>query len=122
LFDDVQIEVIVSNATSSRFKPTTGVLQGSILSPYLYSVYINQLPALLRDQSLNLAQPLEVCHFATSITSLLYADDVVLIADSSRFPTLLQKCEEHSQLLGYRWNPLKCAIVAPSSDTSTYFL
>ncbi|KAG0783481.1 hypothetical protein G6F22_008669 [Rhizopus arrhizus] len=122
LFDDVQIEVIVSNATSSRFKPTTGVLQGSILSPYLYSVYINQLPALLRDQPLNLAQPLEVCHFATSITSLLYADDVVLIADSNRLPTLLQQCEEHSQLLGYRWNPLKCAIVAPSSDTSTYFL
>ncbi|KAG1222028.1 hypothetical protein G6F35_005580 [Rhizopus arrhizus] len=44
LFDEVQIEVLVSNATSRRFHPKTGVLQGSILSPYLYSVYINQLP------------------------------------------------------------------------------
>ncbi|KAG1137016.1 hypothetical protein G6F38_011621 [Rhizopus arrhizus] len=45
LFDDVQIEVLLSNATSRQFRPNTGVLQGSILSPYLYSVYINQLPA-----------------------------------------------------------------------------
>ncbi|KAG1627711.1 hypothetical protein G6F44_012118 [Rhizopus delemar] len=39
LFDEVQIEVLLSNATSRRFHPKTGVLQGSILSPYLYSVY-----------------------------------------------------------------------------------
>ncbi|KAG1040092.1 hypothetical protein G6F43_012360 [Rhizopus delemar] len=39
LFDEVQIEVLLSNATSRRFHPKTGVLQGSILSPYLYSIY-----------------------------------------------------------------------------------
>ncbi|KAG0987177.1 hypothetical protein G6F29_002696 [Rhizopus arrhizus] len=35
---------------------------------------------------------------------------------------LLQQCEEHSHRLGYRWNPLKCAILAPSSDTQAYSL
>ncbi|KAI8967051.1 hypothetical protein BDF20DRAFT_891932, partial [Mycotypha africana] len=35
---------------------------------------------------------------------------------------LLNKCEEHSHSLGYHWNPLKCAVVAPSSDTSSYSL
>ncbi|KAG2225960.1 hypothetical protein INT45_006656 [Circinella minor] len=48
LFDDVYIEVVISNTNSYRFSPTTGVLQGSILSPFLYSLYINSLPALLR--------------------------------------------------------------------------
>ncbi|KAG1443425.1 hypothetical protein G6F46_012007 [Rhizopus delemar] len=52
LFDEVQIEVLLSNATSRRFHPKTGVLQGSILSPYLYSVYINQLPVYLRRQAI----------------------------------------------------------------------
>ena len=51
LFNDVSIEVIVSNATSHRFSLTTGVLQeGSILSPFLYSLYINSLPGILRNK------------------------------------------------------------------------
>lgn len=33
--DPLQIEVLLSNASYCRFSPKTGVLQGSILSPYL---------------------------------------------------------------------------------------
>lgn len=40
LFDEVQIEVLLSNVTPTRFKPVTGILQGSILFPFHYSVYI----------------------------------------------------------------------------------
>ncbi|KAG1390970.1 hypothetical protein G6F58_012824 [Rhizopus delemar] len=49
LFDDVSVSVLVSNHSSTAFSPVTGVLQGSVLSPHLYSVYINTLPALLRQ-------------------------------------------------------------------------
>ncbi|KAG1442779.1 hypothetical protein G6F56_010928 [Rhizopus delemar] len=49
LFDDVSISVLISNHSSSPFSPVTGVLQGSVLSPHLYSVYINTLPPLLRQ-------------------------------------------------------------------------
>ena len=48
LFNDVLIEVVISNAVLHRFSPITRVLQGSILSPFLYPLYINSLPALLR--------------------------------------------------------------------------
>ncbi len=48
LFDQVQIKVLLDNHISYRFSPVTGALQGSILSPFLYSIYINQLPARLR--------------------------------------------------------------------------
>ncbi|KAG1333798.1 hypothetical protein G6F62_006643 [Rhizopus arrhizus] len=122
LFDDAHIEVIVSNASSYRFSPTTGVLQGSILSPFLYSLYINELPSLLRRQALDAALTTNVCQFTKSINCLLYADDVVLIADSPDLEVLLQQCEAHSQRLGYRWNPSKCAILAPGSDTRSYSL
>ncbi|KAG1442291.1 hypothetical protein G6F56_011126 [Rhizopus delemar] len=49
LFDDVSISVLISNHSSFPFSPVTGVLQGSVLSPHLYSVYINTLPPLLRQ-------------------------------------------------------------------------
>ncbi|KAG0733200.1 hypothetical protein G6F23_013578 [Rhizopus arrhizus] len=49
LFDDVSVSVLVSNHSSAPFSPVTGVLQGSVLSPHLYSVYINTLPSLLRQ-------------------------------------------------------------------------
>jgi hypothetical protein len=52
----------------------------------------------------------------------LYADDVVLIAAPQDLAILLQQCEDHSHRLGYRWNPLKCAILAPSLDTQEYSL
>ncbi|KAG1145661.1 hypothetical protein G6F38_005494 [Rhizopus arrhizus] len=118
LFDEVQIEVLVSNATSRRFHPKTGVLQGSILSPYLYSVYINQLPVYLRPQTIKEdTSPLQL---APLLNCLLYADDVVLIANSSTMVDLLQKCEEHSMQMGYRWNPSKCVILDNQPQTIEY--
>ncbi|KAG1136779.1 hypothetical protein G6F38_011798 [Rhizopus arrhizus] len=105
-----------------RTPPTTGVLQGSILSPFLYSMYINQLPSLLRHQPPDEAPSQDICRLTESLNCLLYADDVVLIANPTELEVLLQKCEEHSQRLGYRLNPLKCAILAPPTDSRRYAL
>ncbi|KAG1159173.1 hypothetical protein G6F36_014096 [Rhizopus arrhizus] len=109
LFDEVQIEVLLNNATSTRFSPITGVLQGSILSPFLYSVYINELPQILRLHPLS--SDLTPTDLIPRLNCLLYADDVVLIATKDDMGTLLQSCENHSYQLGYRWNPSKCVIL-----------
>ncbi|EIE92465.1 hypothetical protein RO3G_16987 [Rhizopus delemar RA 99-880] len=45
------------------------------------------------------------------LNCLLYADDVVLIAERTTMTSLLRKCEEHSLQMGYRWNPSKCVIL-----------
>ncbi|KAG1567178.1 hypothetical protein G6F50_008451 [Rhizopus delemar] len=118
LFDEVQIEVLLSNATSRRFHLKTGVLQGSILSPYLYSVYINQLPVYLRHQAIEDDTP--PLYLAPLLNCLLYADDVILIANRSTMVDLLRKCEEHSIQMGYRWNPPKCIILDNQPQTVEY--
>ena len=51
LFDDVVVKVVLSNMASRDIYPRHGVLQGSILSPFLYSVFIDSLPRLLRSVS-----------------------------------------------------------------------
>jgi hypothetical protein len=108
LFDHVHIEVLLGGQRSSSFWPATGVLQGSILSPFLYSIYINTLPPALRSLS-RVAVPR--LYNGVWINSFLYADDVVIIGTSETMPQLLQKAEEHSRLLGYRWNPSKSVVV-----------
>ena len=47
MFDDVQIAVILQNFQSRYIYPAKGVLQGSILSPLLYAVFIDTLPRRL---------------------------------------------------------------------------
>jgi hypothetical protein len=115
LFDNVLIEVLVSGARSPTFWPGTGVLQGSILSPFLYSVYINTLPAALRSISMPSSRVFGTMpqrkYDALWINALLYADDVVLIGTAETMPRLLKKAEEHSIASGYRWNPLKSVVV-----------
>ncbi|KAG0734435.1 hypothetical protein G6F23_012400 [Rhizopus arrhizus] len=120
VFDEVQIEVLLNNATSTRFSPVTGVLQGSILSPFLYSTYINELPRLLRLQPIT--ADISPTEFILQLNYLLYADDMVLIAAKADMPSLLKSCEDHSYELGYRWNPSKCVILDPTQPSSNYTL
>ncbi|KAG2213294.1 hypothetical protein INT45_012597 [Circinella minor] len=61
LFNDVSITVILKNHTSRSIRPRRGVLQGSILSPILYAVFIDSLPKKLRlstaDSILHMEMP-----------------------------------------------------------------
>ncbi|EIE83594.1 hypothetical protein RO3G_08299 [Rhizopus delemar RA 99-880] len=59
---------------------------------------------------------------APPMNCLLYADDVVLIADKEQMVHLLKKCEDHSHKLGYRWNPKKCVILDPTDQPLKYTL
>ena len=116
LFDDVSISVLLANQTSRPFSPTTGVLQGSVLSPHLYSIYINSLPKLLRD----VASPTTptVSDPPIPINCLLYADDVAIIGSALSVSSMLRLAEQHSFSNGYRWNPAKCAVLNPPSRQS----
>ena len=111
LFDHVTINVLLQNHTSASFQPTTGVLQGSVLSPHLYSIYINSLPKLLREAAT--PQTLTVGTEIMPINTLLFADDVAIIGTHEEVQHMLNLAADHSLKLGYRWSPMKCAISNP---------
>ncbi|KAG0749431.1 hypothetical protein G6F24_015241 [Rhizopus arrhizus] len=97
----------------------------SVLSPHLYSVYINTLPSLLRQVAAPATHLVPSSGSANAgmvpVNSLLFADDVAVIGSAKSVKEMLKLCEQHSLSLGYRWNPTKCAVLnhPPSSSTSS---
>jgi hypothetical protein len=83
---------------------SAGVLQGSVLSPLLYSIYLDPLvevpsPSLPYNDG--------------RINCFLYADDIALVAHSAAdLNSLLAICEEDSLQRGYRFSPAKCVVVS----------
>lgn len=123
LFNQVHIEVLLNGHISSApFMPSTGVLQGSTLSPHLYSIYINSLAQTLRNEPLSTHSIYsQVCapssimvpgnNNSLILNSLFFADDVVILGNANNAQALLNLAEQHSISLGYRWNPLKSALI-----------
>ena len=93
-------------ASSTPFTVSNGVRQGGVLSPVLFSIYLDEL--LMKLESLGVG-----CfwnnHFAGA---LAYADDIVLLAPSaSALRILLASCESHGSRLGLQFNPLKTQLI-----------
>ncbi|KAG2178935.1 hypothetical protein INT43_001782 [Umbelopsis isabellina] len=109
LFDDVTTSVLLSNHISPPTSPATGVLQGSVLSPHLYSIYINTLPSVLREAATQLTTT--VGSPPIPINSLLFADDVALLGTPTEVQQMLDIAAAYSLKQGYRWSPTKCAVL-----------
>jgi hypothetical protein len=113
LYDGCEGEVVVQGSRSQPFPMRTGVRQGCALSPMLFNVYIDHIArtaldtpdmvalgfpfAYAIDGQLHPPLPLSA-HASTvtvgRITFLMYADDIVLLADSREGLTaLMQRLE-----------------------------
>lgn len=121
LFDDVQVSVLISNHSSAPFSIATGLLQGSVLSPHLYSVYINSLPGVLRQAATGNTTmvPVPGVDSPVAVNSLLFADDVAIFGSKIEVQNMLDIAARHSYGLGYRWNPTKCMVLNAPSTTSS---
>ena len=77
LYDDIKCCVQINGMLTDTFRVQRGVKQGCLISPTLFSVYINDLADDLKSANLG------VNVNETIINLLMYADDVVLLTDAA---------------------------------------
>jgi hypothetical protein len=105
LSDHNSTRVLINGQKSRKIVHQVGLWQGTILSPIIYAYFIDDLPLLLA----RLAQ--SKVH-RTSVASLLYADDIALIAhDRDHMQALFDLCVTFNIKKGFRFSPAKCKVL-----------
>jgi hypothetical protein len=106
MFNTVSRSVLVHGEYTENFEVTAGVPQGSVLSPYLYAVYINGLHEALRNAGLGIRV------YGRLVPLLLYADDVVLLARSpAELQRMLFVLDEYAAKWRFSFNQKKSKVV-----------
>ena len=95
-----------NNTVSSSFNMETGVKQGSVLSAYLFTLYMDNLVNALINTRVG-------CMMGSRlVNTLVYADDVVLIAPSvGALKILLKECEAFTNTHHVNFNSNKSSLL-----------
>ena len=106
LYQDTKCTVKVNGERTPWFRVPSGVKQGCVLSPTMFSVYINDLAVRINDARLGVSVGDAI------LSILLYADDIALIApDASSLQSMLDIVAEWSNTWGLSINPRKTKVV-----------
>ena len=96
------------HGTTDCFQIGKGVCQGCILSPCLFTLYVEYI---MRNAGLDEAQAgIEIAR--RNINNLRYADDTTLTAENKERQSLLMKVKEESEKVGLKFNIHKTKIMA----------
>ena len=118
LYRDVKCCVRVNGNNTPWFDVTSGVKQGCVLSPTMFSVFINDLATRINEAGLGVSVD------DTIISILLYADDIALIApDPKSLQSMLDIVSDWCRMWGLAINPQKSKVVhfRPPSIQQTDF-
>ena len=116
LFDFNESSLVIKGKKGNSIKNSCGLIQGSVLAPILFNVFINSLAVKLTEipSQINLA--------GTNINCLLYADDIVLLGKTkAHLQRLLKICETWSIRFGITFAIHKCAVIL-SNDLENWEL
>ena len=106
IYKDLSGEVKVGEVLSEPFGMTCGLRQGCVLSPMLFSLYINSLVEKLKAAGVGVE-----CR-GRLITALLYADDAVLVAeDEGQMRVSLGVLSEWCKQWSVEVNVEKCGVM-----------
>lgn len=101
-----KLRVTYNGASSDWFGVSNGVKQGAVLSPTLYSVYVDNLLCKIRDQGLG-------CHIGNVCCGVIgYADDLLLLAPTREsLQHMISICEAYASEYDIKFNGLKSQLM-----------
>ena len=99
---------------SSSFTVSNGVRQGGVLSPVLFTIYMDELLLQLKHNAVG-------CHWDHHFAgAFCYADDLILLAPSlSALRIMLHTCESFSVSHGLKFNASKTQLIRFGSSPSS---
>ena len=92
LYTKQKLQVKWDNCISHKFDVTNGVRQGGILSPLLFTVYVDELLIKLKSNGIG-------CHMGNQFVGALgYADDIILLCPTvAGLKKMISICEEYAK-------------------------
>ncbi|MES9883146.1 MAG: reverse transcriptase family protein [Sedimenticola sp.] len=107
MYKNIRLAIRHSNETSDFYKCSTGLLQGEALSPFLFSLLINDLELDLMHNSCPSINIEEI-----NIFILMYADDTVLLAESAAgLQTIINQLDNYTTEWGLTINVAKTKVL-----------
>ena len=110
-------QVRYQNNTSYKFNTSQGVRQGSILSPHLYNIYMEEL---LKEIEVNCDTGTTLYGYYSGIVA--YADDIILLSPTlNGLQKMINKCTEYNESVAIRLNCEKTEFIVSGTEiTNTY--
>ena len=102
------------NEQSDYFKISNGVKQGGIISPLVFSCYIDNLFTQLQHSGLG-------CHVGSLYAGVFgYADDIALLAPSLQcLKQMISICEKYASSHSIAFNPNKSKLLCNYADLTS---
>ena len=83
MYEHVKSKVVTLQGESNFFKCSVGVRQGEKLSPFLFSIYLNELESFLSEKGVTgVRRHVDEAHLYLKLFILLYADDTAIDSDN----------------------------------------
>jgi hypothetical protein len=87
MYNDIKAQIKFNGDLSETFSCQLGVRQGENLSPFLFSIYLNDLELFLKTNKIEGLQQiselfLSELHMYEKLLLMLYADDTIIFAES----------------------------------------
>jgi exonuclease III len=114
LFDRPMVSVLVGQGQTNEFVCAAGIQQGSSLSPWLYTIYMNDLIGLLSRAGcgITIQKETRIERNPVKVPCLLFADDIVLTGrDWNDLARMLQLCDDHARVNRYQYGAAKCEVL-----------
>ena len=111
MYTNQSMRVKWKDSLSDHFSIGNGVRQGAVLSPSVFTLYIDMLFIRLQDLGLG-------CHVGPIFAgSFGYADDVALVAPTLyAMDKMIKVCEIFADKIGLLFNPLKSKLLCYNVD------